>query len=40
MDQIKSKGYTLLLLTTFDDFVMALKSTKPSVSKADLHKYI
>lgn len=40
MDQIKGKGYNLLLLTTFDDFLSALKSSKPSVSQGDLHKYI
>lgn len=40
MDQIKSKGYNLLLLTTYDDFISALKSSKPSVSQNDLHKYI
>lgn len=40
MDQIKAKGYSLLLSTTYDDFIKATKSTKPSVSQADLHKYI
>lgn len=33
MDQIKSKGYNILLLTGYGDFVNALKSSKPSVSQ-------
>lgn len=40
MDQIKGKGYNLLLLTTYDDFISALKSSKRSVSSGDLQKYI
>lgn len=40
MDQIKSKGYNLLLLTTYQDFVNAMKSSKASVSQSDLQKYI
>lgn len=40
MDQIKSKGYNILLLTTYDDFVGAMKSSKASVSQGDLQKYI
>lgn len=40
MDQLKSKGYDILLLTTYNDFVNAMKSSKASVSQGDLKKYI
>jgi vacuolar protein-sorting-associated protein 4 len=40
MDQVKTKGYNLLLLTTYEDFLTAMKSSKPSVSQSDLQKYI
>lgn len=40
MDQLKSKGYTILLQTTYNDFVNAMKSSKASVSQSDLKKYI
>lgn len=40
MEQLKSKGFTILLQTTYEDFLSALKSSKPSVSQKDLGKYI
>ena len=40
MDQVKQTGKKLYLATKFSDFLKALKSSKPSVSQGDLHKYI
>ena len=40
MDDLKAKGHTIYLTTKYSDFVKALKSSKPSVSGDDLHKYI
>jgi hypothetical protein len=40
MDQLKAKGYTIYLATKYSDFILALKSSKPSVSSSDLNKYI
>ena len=40
MDQLKDKGNTIYLTTKYSDFIKALKSSKPSVSQNDLHKYI
>lgn len=40
MDELKSKGYTIYLATTYNDFIAALKNSKPSVSSGDLSRYI
>ena len=40
MQELKNKGHMIYLETTFDDFLKALKSSKPSVSQDDLGKYI
>lgn len=40
MQELKNKGHLIFLETTYDDFITALKSSKPSVSSADLGKYI
>lgn len=40
MQELKNKGYIIFLETKFEDFVNALKSSKPSVSKNDLGRYI
>jgi len=40
MEQLKLKGYTIYLATKYNDFISALKSSKPSVSLGDLDKYI
>jgi len=40
MQELKNAGHTILLETTYDDFISALKSSKPSVSTNDLSRYI
>lgn len=40
MDDIKAKGFQLYLTTKYEDFMSALKSSKPSVSQGDLGRYI
>jgi vacuolar protein-sorting-associated protein 4 len=40
VDELKAKGHTIYLTTKYSDFIKALKSSKPSVSQGDLHKYI
>ena len=40
MQQLKNAGHLIFLATTFEDFMKALKSSKPSVSSGDLDKYI
>lgn len=40
MQDLKTKGYTIYLQTTFEHFISALKNSKPSVSQSDLGKYI
>ena len=40
MQDLKNKGHLIFLETTYDDFLTALKSSKPSVSSGDLGKYI
>lgn len=40
MQDLKNNGHTILLLTTYEDFILALKSSKPSVSPNDIGKYI
>jgi len=40
MQELKNHGHLIFLETTYADFMTALKSSKPSVSNADLGKYI
>jgi SpoVK/Ycf46/Vps4 family AAA+-type ATPase len=40
MQELKNKGHLIFLETTHEDFLSALKSSKPSVSSNDLTKYI
>ena len=40
MGDLKTKGHTIYLETKFQDFITALKSSKPSVAQTDLGKYI
>ena len=40
MQELKNSGHTIYLETKFDDFISALKSSKPSVSPNDIGKYI
>ena len=40
MQELKDKGHTIYLETKYEHFLMALKSSKPSVSQNDLHRYI
>lgn len=40
MEDLKRAGHTIFLETTYDDFITALKRSKPSVSPNDLGKYI
>ena len=40
MGELKDKGHSIYLETKYEHFFQALKSSKPSVSPDDLHKYI
>ena len=40
MQELKNAGHLIFLETKFEDFLTALKSSKPSVSQNDLGKYI
>jgi hypothetical protein len=40
MEDLKKAGHTIFLETTYEDFITALKRSKPSVSPNDLGKYI
>jgi hypothetical protein len=40
MDQLKTKGFQIYLMTKYSDFISALKNSKPSVSLGDLDRYI
>ena len=40
MQELKDKGHTIYLATKFEDFLSALKNSKPSVSVGDLDRYI
>ena len=40
MQELKNNGHTIYLETKFEDFLSALKSSKPSVSQNDIGKYI
>lgn len=40
MQELKNHGHLIFLATTVDDFRLALKSSKPSVSSSDLERYI